>query len=145
MEGFEDIPAYALCHIKVTASRHLFQGAINRRIYRSGVNQFKLVDGVIVLGLGKDEKELVRLIQEDFSVVFVGHKEFPDVSTFYVAADYIKATAKIVEHILNKGHIPISYIGTKDRKEPGIERRLGYSQAVDGAGLGKDCKKTPWK
>jgi DNA-binding LacI/PurR family transcriptional regulator len=107
-----------------------------RRIYRDGVNRLKLADGAIILGLGRDEEELIKLIKEVFPVVFVGHREFPNVSTSYVAADYVSATSKLVEYMQKKGHSCIAYMGMKDHKEPGNERMLGYSHAMEKAGFG---------
>jgi DNA-binding LacI/PurR family transcriptional regulator len=88
-----------------------------RSIYRNGINR----------------------IQEDFPVVFLGHREFPSVTSSYVAADYITATARITEYILSKGHTHINYVGMKGQNEPSNERKLGYTQAMQKTGNESNC------
>lgn len=110
-----------------------------RSIYRNGINRLKLADGAIVLGLRRSEEELIHLIQEDFPVVFLGHREFLSVTPSYVAADYITATARITEYILSKGHTHINYVGMKGQNEPSNERKLGYTQAMQKAGNESNC------
>ncbi len=107
----------------------------SRSIYRNGLNRLRLADGAILLGLRKNEDEMIRLINEEFPVVIVGHRELPGVEPSFVGADYTAATKTLVEMLLNKGHKSIMFLGVPDSGEPGKERIHGYIEAMQAAAL----------
>lgn len=101
-----------------------------RRIYRDGANQLRVADGCVLLGRGGDHDELERLTREPFPVVFIGRRELGGERCAYVGADYVGATAAIVDHLAGLGHERIAYLGWADHDEPTLDRRRGYEQAM---------------
>ncbi|MCP4396692.1 MAG: LacI family transcriptional regulator [bacterium] len=99
-----------------------------RAIYRQGMNRLRLADGAILLGLSRNEEEILSLLQENFPVVFIGHRKFPGTDVSYVAADYTEVTAEIVGHIAQQGHTRIACIRdlSYGDTEPGADREAGY-------------------
>lgn len=101
-----------------------------RRIYRDGANQLRVADGCVLLGRGGDREELERLSREPFPVVFIGRRELDGADCAYVGADYVSATAAIVEHLDRLGHRVVAYLGWADNDEPTLDRRRGYEDAL---------------
>jgi DNA-binding LacI/PurR family transcriptional regulator len=111
-----------------------------RAIYRQGMNRLRLADGAILLGLSRNEEEILSLLQENFPVVFIGHREFPGTDVSYVAADYTEVTAEIVGHMAQHGHSRIACIRdlSQGDTEPGADREAGYRLAHKVLGMPLD-------
>jgi DNA-binding LacI/PurR family transcriptional regulator len=101
-----------------------------RAIYRDGANQLRVADGCVLLGRGGDREELERLAREPFPIVFIGRRDLGGDACSFVGADYVGATADIVEHLIALGHRAIAYIGWDDQDEPTLDRRRGYEEAI---------------
>lgn len=108
-----------------------------RAIYRQGMNRLRLADGAILLGLSRNEDEILTLLQENFPVVFIGHREFPGTDVSYVAANYTEVTAEIVGYIAQHGHSRIACVRdlSQGETEPGTDRESGYRLAHKALGV----------
>ncbi|MBX2997098.1 MAG: LacI family DNA-binding transcriptional regulator [Caldilineaceae bacterium] len=106
-----------------------------RSIYRNGANRLQLADGAILLGLEEEKGELLRLTEEDYPFVFVGRRQVEGATIRYVGADYVAATAGIVEHLCAHSHRGIAYLGMAVDNESARDRFLGYGQGLRQAGL----------
>jgi DNA-binding LacI/PurR family transcriptional regulator len=99
-----------------------------RRIYQNNINRLSRADGAILLGHG-DKHEVYRLLDEEFPFVYVGRRESPQDAISYVAADYVSATAQIVEYLYQHGHRKIAYFRTTRRDEASTDRMRGFQTA----------------
>ncbi|HET8679029.1 MAG TPA: LacI family DNA-binding transcriptional regulator, partial [bacterium] len=105
-------------------------GGGRRQIYQDGVNCLQLADGAILLGLGENKRHLRRLLRDGYRFVYVGRREVRGSSISYVAADYARATAEIVEHLIALGHRRIAYLGRPEITEAVEDRETGYRTAL---------------
>jgi LacI family transcriptional regulator len=109
-----------------------------RSIYHDGINRLGLADGAILLGQEREKGELVQLAEEGYPFVFVGRREIPGGALAYVGADYVTATAGVVEHLFALGHRSIAYLGMDITHESAQDREVGYFQAFQQAGFTVD-------
>lgn len=106
-----------------------------RSIYGNGVNRLQLADGAILLGQEEEKAELARLTEEGYPFVFVGRREVHGAAIRYVGADYVEATATIVDHLVEHGHKRIVYLGMPINNESACDRFEGYRLAHHRAGI----------
>ncbi|MFI7703178.1 LacI family DNA-binding transcriptional regulator [Nonomuraea sp. NPDC049480] len=97
-----------------------------RSIYGAGANRLRLADGAIILGLERNDDELVRLAAEGFPFVFIGRRDLPGAQVPYVAADYAGAIDDVVERLSEAGHTRVGYLGGPLRRGPQEERREAF-------------------
>lgn len=119
----------------------LFTGAGpggERSIYRDNVNRLRIADGCILLGGDSDRFELDRLVEDDFSFVFIGRREVPGREIAYVSADYVAATVDIVTRLAELGHRKVAYLGAGLDFEPLVDRVEGFRRGVERCGLDSD-------
>jgi LacI family transcriptional regulator len=109
-----------------------------RSIYRDGINRLRLADGAILLGQEREKAELVQLAEEGYPFVFVGRRGIPVGTLAYVGADYVTATARVVEHLFALGHRSVAYLGVASTHESAQDREVGYHQAFQQAGFKVD-------
>ncbi|SEG95776.1 DNA-binding transcriptional regulator, LacI/PurR family [Nonomuraea solani] len=100
-----------------------------RSIYGAGANRLRLADGAIILGLERNDDELVRLAAEGFPFVFIGRRDVPGAQVPYVAADYAGAIADVVERLSEAGHTRAGYLGGTLRRGPQEERRAAFHRS----------------
>jgi DNA-binding LacI/PurR family transcriptional regulator len=111
-----------------------------RTIYGSGSNRLRLTDGCIVLGMQHDREELRRLASEELPLVHIGRREVPGARFPCVTADYVGATAQVVERLLELGHRRLLYVGVPRPEEPQADRLAGFELGCRGGGLSsRDC------
>lgn len=100
-----------------------------RSIYGAGANRLRLADGAVMLGLERNDEELVRLAEEGFPFVFIGRRDIPGAQVPYVAADYAGAIAEVVEALSSAGHTRVGYVGCAVRHGPQEERREAFDKS----------------
>ncbi|MDT5034895.1 MAG: hypothetical protein QOE03_80 [Micromonosporaceae bacterium] len=106
-----------------------------RSIYASGSNRLRLADGAIVLGIERDDAELVRLAAEGFPFVFIGRRDLPGTTVPYVVADYAAAVGGVVDRLAGLGHRTVVYLGNEVRRAPHEQRREAFAAHTRRAGL----------
>lgn len=104
----------------------------------------KRIDGIILSGPRSDDVELLRLKEEGFPIVLIGQAEKSDFSCSDI--DNIKASKKIVSHLISHGHreiamisnAPLNYTASKLRlsgyKEALQENHINFNNELVGAG-----------
>lgn len=102
-----------------------------RSIFPDGANGLQLADGGILLGWGEKHDQIRRLDTEGYPFVFVGERHIEGVELSYVAADYLGATAAIVDRLVDAGHRRIGMIRNGYADEPIPGRRAGFEQGAD--------------
>jgi DNA-binding LacI/PurR family transcriptional regulator len=101
-----------------------------RSIYGSGSNRMRLADGAIILGFEKNDDEIVRLADEGFPFVFIGHREVPGVAIPFVTADYAAAMQPVVRMLESAGHRRVTYLAAPLRGFAQHERLEGFQAAA---------------
>jgi Transcriptional regulators len=116
-------------------TRPLING--KRTIYKEGANSLQVADGAILLGVYDEPDEITQLLQEGFPFVYVGKREIPGGEIPYVAANYMEATAQVVEYMFSLGHRRIAYLfaGRGARHETHRDRQAGYLLAHQRLGM----------
>jgi DNA-binding LacI/PurR family transcriptional regulator len=101
-----------------------------RSIYGSGSNRMRLADGAIILGFEKNDDEIVRLTNEGFPFVFIGHREVDGVAIPFVTADYAAAMKPVVGMLAAAGHRRVTYLAAPLRGFAQRERLEGFETEV---------------
>ena len=108
-----------------------------RRAFRDGVNRMRLADGALLLGRTPDRKELARLADEGYPMVYIGRREVDGHRVSFVAADYAGGTADLATYLVELGHRRLAYLGVPDPEESATDRERGYRAALERIGLAR--------
>ncbi|GAA4189522.1 LacI family DNA-binding transcriptional regulator [Gryllotalpicola kribbensis] len=104
-----------------------------RSLFPDGANGLQLADGGILVGWGERQDEIRRLAGENYPFVFIGERHIEGVDVHYVAADYLSATAEIVDRVARLGHERVGMVLDANSNETIPGRRAGYR-----AGIGRN-------
>lgn len=105
-----------------------------RRIFHEN-NRLRLADGCILLGRTLDRDELARLVAGRYPFVAIGRRDDAGGPVPYVGADYVTATAALVQQAVALGHRRLAFIGPGGGAESSDDRWAGFRAAVDEAGV----------
>lgn len=88
--------------IQETAEKHGYDLLIlnNRPTVGNPSSRIALADGAVMIGVNRDDQDIVRLVQNNYPLVFVGRREVSGASTHWVTFDYKKVIAEMVAHLL---------------------------------------------
>ncbi len=89
-------------------------------------------DGLIVVPAEGSKSIISRLIDERVPTMLVD-RYFPDLKSNYVVVDNLAASHKLANSLLARGCKRIAYIGYDITLSVAVERREGFSKAVDSA------------
>lgn len=106
-----------------------------RRLARDGWQRLGIADGCLLLGQQEDRGELQHLLDTNYPFVFIGKRESEGHTLPYIGADYITATARQVERLVEAGHQRIGYAGPQSTDQPTLDRVEGYRRAMRSHGL----------
>jgi DNA-binding LacI/PurR family transcriptional regulator len=106
-----------------------------RRLSRDGWQRLGIADGCLLLGQQEDRGELQHLLDTNYPFVFIGKRESEGRMLPYVGADYVAATARQVDRLVDLGHRRIGYAGPQSTDQPTLDRVEGYRQAMRRHGL----------
>lgn len=97
-------------------------------------SRLRLADGCLILGGQFDTEELTQLVASDYPYVAVGRRDDAGGPVRYVGADYVTATAALVERALSMGHRNFAFIGQTGISESIRDRWRGFETALAGQG-----------
>ncbi|WP_153392606.1 LacI family DNA-binding transcriptional regulator [Ornithinicoccus halotolerans] len=120
----------------VVFSCHSDQDALRERTYLDRLAQQR-VQGVLVTPVDPDSAALVELSERGTPVVVVDRVSAPG-RLCSVAVDDVRGGRIAVEHLLERGHRRIAYIGGPERIGQIRDRRTGARLALEQAGLPPD-------
>lgn len=106
-----------------------------RQLARDGWQRLGIADGCLLLGQHEDRGELQHLLDTNYPFVFIGKRVSEGRLLPYVGADYLSATSRQVERLIEKGHTRIGYAGPQSSDQPTLDRVEGYRQAMRAHGL----------
>ncbi|WP_078412517.1 LacI family DNA-binding transcriptional regulator [Priestia abyssalis] len=96
------------------------------------------VGGVILCPVSESSKETIdRIKQMDIPTV-LAVRELPGVNCDYVGIDYKVGTQMAVNHLIQKGHQRIAFLGGSSESSAWKERKEGYCTALQESGLEVD-------
>lgn len=134
LAGSEEMAAEMGVDLVLFASTQRPDGT--RSIYGRGGNRLSLADGTIMLGLERNDEELLQLAHEGHPFVFIGRRELPGVELPYVTTDYAGAVTAVVDLLVDHGHRSVCYLAMRDRDmSPQQERRMAFQKRADRVGL----------
>lgn len=88
-----------------------------------------LVDGVILLRVSENDKNIEYLKSIDFPFVVVGRPDNPE-EVLWVNNDNTSAMYNVVEKLIKKGHRKIGFIGAIENLNMSKDRFIGYKNAL---------------
>lgn len=92
------------------------------------------VDGIVVVGFGTDEKQLLRVEENGIPVVALG-PQFTLQTADLVGPDDRRGMAEATRYLVRAGRSPVAFVGPSDDEGPGRVRREGYEDALREAGI----------
>ena len=92
------------------------------------------VDGLVVMGVDRDDPEVEKLVRADIPVMAVDLDVVHD-HTSFVASDNIGGARLAVRHLHELGHTRIATIAGPRNTKPGADRTLGYRAEMRELGL----------
>jgi LacI family transcriptional regulator len=96
--------------------------------------QQQRVDGLVVMGVDRDDPEVEKLVRADIPVMAVDLDVVHD-HTSFVASDNIGGARLAVRHLHELGHTRIATIAGPSNTKPGADRTLGYRAEMRELGL----------
>lgn len=106
----------------------IITGSNEKELYKSIQNSN--ADGYIFLYSNLDDQLINYMYDEKLKFVLIGKASKMINSTLYVDNDNIQAAYEACEYLIQLGHKKIGYIGTGDKRIYSIDRKLGYTQAL---------------
>jgi DNA-binding LacI/PurR family transcriptional regulator len=101
----------------------------------SALSRLQLADGAILIGRHPGVREVGRLLEDGFPLVYIGRRdEFSD-RLPYVGADYVRASAELVRHLHALGHRRIVYVREPDEAVAATDREQGFLTGLAAVGL----------
>lgn len=127
LAGIEECAEQLGCDLLLFTSAPVTGG--RRRVFHKN-NRLRLADGCLLLGREIPRDELSRLIAEHYPFVSVGRRDDADGRVPYVGADYVGATATVVERARALGHRRIAFVGPGAGAESSADRLRGFRRAA---------------
>ncbi len=82
----------------------------NRPTAANRSSRISLADGAVMIGINRDDNDILQLLKRKFPLVFVGRREAPGVQTHWVTFDYRSVIRQMISHISPACHEGLVYI-----------------------------------
>jgi LacI family transcriptional regulator len=92
------------------------------------------IDGVALMGVGRDDPEIQRLLESVTPVITIDLEVAGDRSS-YVTSDNLGGARLAVRHLNSLGHTKIATIAGPQSMKPGADRLIGYRTELHALGL----------
>jgi DNA-binding LacI/PurR family transcriptional regulator len=117
----------------------LFTGTGTDRPRTGGeLNRLRLADGCVLIGRHAPTDELVRLLDDGFPLVYIGRNDTAGSRLAYVGADYVRASADVVAHLVGLGHRRLRYVREHDDAVASVDREIGFRLGLEETGAAGD-------
>lgn len=97
------------------------------------------VDGLIISSTQKNEKDMVRLLEDSVPLVLID-RHYPNLNTNFVVVDNFGGIFKATKHLANLGRKHIGFITIKSDLDAMKQRLLGYIKALEETSDESDCR-----
>ena len=88
------------------------------------------VGGIILCPVSNSSKETVERIKQIDIPIVLAVRELENVVSDYVGIDYAAGAQMAVNHLIQKGHRRIAFLGGTSESSAWKERRRGYCMAL---------------
>ncbi|MCS7480540.1 LacI family DNA-binding transcriptional regulator [Umezawaea endophytica] len=119
----------------------LFTGADGRgeRTHdEAAIRRTRIADGCLFFGRHVPVDSIEKLVESEFPLVYIGRRDELDGRIPFVGADYVAASAAVVELLVDRGHRVIRYVREDDDAPSSTDRERGVVEAAAAAGV--DCE-----
>ncbi|AXX30751.1 LacI family DNA-binding transcriptional regulator [Actinosynnema pretiosum subsp. pretiosum] len=120
----------------------LFTGAAGRAHDSRELRRTRIADGCLFFGSHVPVDAVAPLLAEGFPLVHIGRRDELEGGIPHVGADYVTASATVVEHLRSLGHTNIRYVREHDDAPSSTDRERGACLAqvtrTDGGDLTAD-------
>ncbi|MFE4431004.1 LacI family DNA-binding transcriptional regulator [Peribacillus butanolivorans] len=96
------------------------------------------VGGLIICPVSESTQETINRLNEIDTPFVLAVRELPEVNSDYVGINYPEGARIAVNHLIEKGHKRIAFLGGIRESSTWIERMEGYREALSKAGLEVD-------
>ncbi|WMX56046.1 LacI family DNA-binding transcriptional regulator [Peribacillus sp. R9-11] len=96
------------------------------------------VGGLILCPVSESTQETINRLNEIDTPFVLAVRELPEVNSDYVGINYPEGARIAVNHLIEKGHKRIAFLGGIRESSTWIERMEGYREALTKAGLEVD-------
>ncbi|MEU0489177.1 LacI family DNA-binding transcriptional regulator [Nocardiopsis sp. NPDC006139] len=100
----------------------------------AAVRRVRVADGCLFFGRHVPDEPIRHLVEDGFPFVYIGRRDEPDVP--YVGADYVSASAAVLERLAAAGHRNIRYLREHDQAPASTDREEGVLRGARAAGAG---------
>lgn len=111
----------------------LFTGTSGPRALREeAIRRTRVADGCLFFGRHVPEEPVARLVDSGFPLVYIGRRPELGGRIPYVGADYVTASADVLERLIGLGHREIRYVREQDEAPSSEDRQRGVLEAAPG-------------
>jgi DNA-binding LacI/PurR family transcriptional regulator len=96
----------------------------------AAIRRTRLADGCLFFGRHVPEEPVARLLDAGFPLVYIGRRAELDGRIAYVGADYVTASAEVLDRLLGLGHREIVYVRESDEAPSSTDRHRGVLEAA---------------
>ncbi len=96
------------------------------------------VDGILLVGAGKEDAARIRAIQASGTPVVCLDREIAGTGVDCVVVNNFRGAQQCTLHLAANGHTRIALLNSDSTLSPGSERQAGYRQGLQDAGLSYD-------
>lgn len=133
LAGIEEQAAVSGVDLVLFASTQQPDGS--RSILARGGHRMQLTDGTIVVGMERNDAELLPLVRDGYPFVFIGRRDVAGIEVPWVSADYGSGVRDLVGLVAARGHREVCYLAHEGQRGPQQERRQAFRAGTDEAGI----------
>ena len=95
---------------------------LNSRKNISSSSRVTLSSGAVMLGVERDDRDIMALLYRKFPLVFIGRREIGGIKTTWVGFDYEGVILQIVKILVQKGIEKVLFLRSCDQTEPYMDK-----------------------
>ncbi|MFB6722688.1 LacI family DNA-binding transcriptional regulator [Kribbella sp. NPDC056345] len=96
----------------------------------AAIRRTRMADGCLFFGREVPEAPVASLVDAGFPLVYIGRRPELGGRIPYIGADYVTASAEVLERLIGLGHRKIRYVREPDEAPSSEDRLLGVLQAA---------------
>ncbi|GAA3566478.1 LacI family DNA-binding transcriptional regulator [Amycolatopsis ultiminotia] len=101
----------------------------------AAIRRTRMADGCLFFGRHVPEDPVSRLVDAGFPLVYIGRRPELGGRIPFVGADYVSASAQVLQRLLGLGHREIRYVREPDVAPSSEDRQLGVLRAAPRTGI----------
>jgi len=102
------------------------------------IRRTRIADGCLFFGRHVPVASIEKLVESDFPLVYIGRRDELEGRIPFVGADYVSASAAVVDQLASLGHRNVRYVRENDDAPSSTDRERGVVEAAAKAGI--ECR-----